>query len=457
MLKSRNVFTGSLVVFILALCFVWPIPNGSLPFHRNGLIYPVIVFALGLFFTSPTARQHLNTQQVKPIVLFLWALTFFILLNGLIVAPDIKEMVSTWDGQWVRPVLLFCAGIVLVAAIQAQFSSLSANKLFTLIILFFWGVICIHLLDTVWLYWRDGVIHWGETRIVFNRTRMSFQINMITGFLLAELLARALIHKRFLLLKTPFLIFMLLVNIVCTALVNTRWGTIGLVGGLISTFFLLALYKLQRNNFLKISAVFLVIIITVIAMISISWKTDPRWQEVKADAVTGWNAPFTSFCYNRSDGSVPVNDDGLPINHSNGCRASFFHQGWLLVEKHPFGMGPRKEAFRYILRRDLNDQHITIPHSHYGLIEFGLQNGVVGIVGWLVLLVMCWYTGWKHYRHGNTMAGLFLLQFTISFFSRTLVDHPLLDHYLEQYMLLTGLLVGICATRNREVSPPPQR
>nr|WP_201743094.1 O-antigen ligase family protein [Atlantibacter hermannii] len=457
MLKSRNVFTGSLVVFILALCFVWPIPNGSLPFHRNGLIYPVIVFALGLFFTSPTARQHLNTQQVKPIVLFLWALTFFILLNGLIVAPDIKEMVSTWDGQWVRPVLLFCAGIVLVAAIQAQFASFDANKLFTLIILFFWGVICIHLLDTVWLYWRDGIIHWGETRIVFNRTRMSFQINMITGFLIAELLARALIHKRFLLLKTSFLIVMLVANLICTALVDTRWGTIGLVGSLFSTFLLLSLHKMRRGNIMKIGAIFIALALAAAAVAYTSWKTDPRWQALESDAVAGWNAPFTSFCYNKTDGSIPRNEDGLPINHSNGCRASFFHQGWKLVGEHPFGIGPRKEAFREILRNDLNDPRINIPHSHYGLIEFGLQNGIAGIAGWLVLLLMCWYTGWKQYRHGNMMAGLFLLLFTIGFFSRTLVDHNLKDHYLEQYMLLTGLLVGICATRNREISPPPQR
>lgn len=73
------------------------------------------------------------------------------------------------------------------------------------------------------------MIHWGETRIVYNRTRMSFQVNMITGFLLAELLARGLLHQRFLRLKTPFLAFMLLCNLVCTALVDTRWGTIGLV------------------------------------------------------------------------------------------------------------------------------------------------------------------------------------------------------------------------------------
>lgn len=118
-----------------------------------------------------------------------------------------------------------------------------------------------------------------------------------------------------------------------------------------------------------------------------------------------------------------------------------------MVAEHPFGMGPRKEAFNYLLRHDTNNQRIDIPHSHYGLIEFGLQNGIAGIAGWLILLVMCWYIGWREYRHGNTMPGLFLLLFTIGFFSRTLVDHNLKDHYLEQYMMLTGLLIGICALR----------
>lgn len=142
------------------------------------------------------------------------------------------------------------------------------------------------------------------------------------------------------------------------------------------------------------------------------------------------------------------------MNHSNGCRASYFHQGWKLVAEHPTGMGPRKEAFRYVLRRDTQDNRINIPHSHYGLIEFGIQNGIAGIAGWLILLAGCWYVGWREFRHGNTMVGMFLLLFTIGFFSRTMVDHNLKDHYLEQYLLLTGLLIGMCAQRTTKGKEP---
>ncbi|HAZ54972.1 MAG TPA: hypothetical protein DCY50_08235 [Franconibacter helveticus] len=448
MINIRKSLTGLLLFSVMALCFVWPIPNNLLLFHRNGFIYLAILLALGLFARTPPIRAMLNLRQAKPALLILLVLTLFILVNGLIFAPDIKEMLDYWDGQWLRPVLLFCCGLVLSPVIQAQYPSVTADRLFTAIVLCFWGVICVHLLDTAWLYWRDGVIHWGETRIVFNRTRMSFQINMITGFLIAELLARALIHQRFLTLKTPFLAFMLLANLACTALVDTRWGTIGLVGSLFSTFILLGLHKMRRGNIARIGAIFVALLIAAIALGVASWKTDPRWQSLKSDAETGWNAPFTSYCYNRTTGTVPLNQEGQPMDHSNGCRASFFHQGWEIVAKHPFGIGPRKEAFRYILRRDTHDNRINIPHSHYGLIEFGLQNGVLGIAGWLALLLACWYTGWRHYRHDKTMPGLFLLLFTIGFFSRTMVDHNLKDHYLEQYMMLTGLLMGICCLRS---------
>ena len=448
MINIRKSLTGLLLFSVMALCFVWPIPNNLLLFHRNGFIYLAILLALGLFARTPPIRAMLNLRQAKPALLILLVLTLFILVNGLIFAPDIKEMLDYWDGQWLRPVLLFCCGLVLSPVIQAQYPSVTADRLFTAIVLCFWGVICVHLLDTAWLYWRDGVIHWGETRIVFNRTRMSFQINMITGFLIAELLARALIHQRFLTLKTPFLACMLLANLACTALVDTRWGTIGLVGSLFSTFILLGLHKMRRGNIARIGAIFVALLIAAIALGVASWKTDPRWQSLKSDAETGWNAPFTSYCYTRTTGTVPLNQEGQPMDHSNGCRASFFHQGWEIVAKHPFGIGPRKEAFRYILRRDTHDNRINIPHSHYGLIEFGLQNGVLGIAGWLALLLACWYTGWRHYRHDKTMPGLFLLLFTIGFFSRTMVDHNLKDHYLEQYMMLTGLLMGICCLRS---------
>ncbi|WP_449576634.1 O-antigen ligase family protein [Lelliottia nimipressuralis] len=454
MTNIRNILTGLLVPAVLALCFVWPIPNDQLPFHRNGLIYPIIAVTLGLFFSSSSAKKNLDVSKIKFVLIAIWVLTFYILINGFFVAPDIKEMVSTWDGQWLRPVLLFCAGLVLIPAIQTQYPSISAARYFTLIVLFFWGVVCIHLLDTIWLYWRDGVIHWGETRIVYNRTRMSFQVNMITGFLIAELLARGLLHQRFLRLKTPFLAFMLVCNLICTALVDTRWGTIGLVGSLFSTFVLLSLHSMRRSRVILTAGVLFIIFIASLLLGYTSWKTDPRWQNLETDAITGWNAPLTSFCYNKTNGSVPRNDEGRAMNHSNGCRASYFHQGWKLVAEHPAGMGPRKEAFRYVLRRDTQDNRINIPHSHYGLIEFGIQNGIAGIAGWLILLAGCWYVGWREFRHGNTMVGMFLLLFTIGFFSRTMVDHNLKDHYLEQYLLLTGLLIGMCALRTTKGTEP---
>ncbi len=448
MTNTRNILTGLLVLAVLALCFVWPIPNGQLPFHRNGLIYPIVAVAFGLFFSGVTTRQRLDLSKIKFVLIVIWALTFFILINGFFVAPDIKEMVSAWSGQWLRPVLLFCAGLVLLPAIQRTFPSMTAARFFTLVILFFWGVVCVHLLDSLWLYWRDGYIHWGETRIVFNRTRMSFQVNMITGFVLAELLARGLLHQRFLRLNTPVLGLMLLSNLLCTALVDTRWGTIGLVGSLFSTFILLSLHSMRRSRVIVTGGILVGLIIVSALLGYASWKTDPRWQNLESDAITGWNAPFNSFCYNTTNGPVLINElSGAPMNHSNGCRASFFHQGWALIAKHPAGVGAKKEAFRFVLRRDTQDNRITIPHSHYGLIEFGIQNGVMGIAGWLILLVGCWYIGWREFRRGNIMVGMFLLLFTIGFFSRTMVDHNLVDHFLEQYMFLTGLLVGMCALR----------
>ncbi|MDF3006309.1 MAG: hypothetical protein K0R86_176, partial [Enterobacter kobei] len=126
MTKTRNILTGLLVLYTLALCFAWPIPNDQLPFHRNGLIYPLIVLSLGLFFSSPEARARLNFRQIKFVLIAVWVLTFFILINGFFVAPEIKEMVSAWSGQWLRPVLLFCAGMTLLPALQTAFPNFSA-------------------------------------------------------------------------------------------------------------------------------------------------------------------------------------------------------------------------------------------------------------------------------------------------------------------------------------------
>lgn len=448
----RGFLINLLILLTLGLCFVWPMPNNQLPFHRNGFIYPVVLIAIGIFWSSSQAKMKIDFSKIKFVLIVICALTLFMLVNGLIVAPDIQKMITTWNGQWLRPVLLFCAGLVIVPTIQSQLPTFSAAKFFTLVIVFFWGVICLHLLDTLWLFWRDGVIHWGETRIVYNRTRMSFQINMVTGFIIAELLARSLINKRFLQLNTPILILIFFSNLLCTGFVDTRWGTIGLIGNLFSTFILLIFHSTRRSRLMS-SCLILVSIIAASALLGYtSWKKDSRWQNLKSDAIAGWSVPITSFCYINNQKAKPLNGNGDPINHSNGCRASFFHNGWKLVWEHPAGIGPRKEAFNYVLRRDTQNKHITIPHSHYGLIEFGIQNGIIGIIGWLVLLVSCWHIGWREFRNGNSMVGMFLLLFTVGFFSRTLVDHNLLDHFLEQYMMLTGLLIGMCALQHQPLN-----
>ncbi|MDU1085477.1 MAG: hypothetical protein E7A34_13980, partial [Leclercia adecarboxylata] len=82
MTNTRNILTGLLVLAVLALCFVWPIPNDQLPFHRNGLIYPIVAVALGLFFSGITTRQRLDLSKIKFVLIVIWALTFFILING---------------------------------------------------------------------------------------------------------------------------------------------------------------------------------------------------------------------------------------------------------------------------------------------------------------------------------------------------------------------------------------
>lgn len=92
---------------------------------------------------------------------------------------------------------------------------------------------------------------------------------------------------------------MLLCNLVCTALVDTRWGTIGLVGGLFSTFILLSLHSMRRSRVLLTGGILLGITIASALLGYASWKTDPRWQSLEDDAVTGWNAPFTSFAITK--------------------------------------------------------------------------------------------------------------------------------------------------------------
>ncbi|MFP1926692.1 O-antigen ligase family protein [Lonsdalea quercina] len=446
-ISSRKPIALFLLAITLLLCSFWAIPSKLLPFHRNLLIYGAFVFSLLLFFKDRRFLQNLDTSKIKNVLVILGTMTVVTLSCALLFSPHLHDTMRAWHSQWMRPLMLFVYGLVFYSIMAFNFPNLSYKKLITAIILSFWAPIFLHILTIAYIYFKSGVIMWGETYIFPSRLELSFQINLISIIIFSDLLLRILENRRLLTLNTGVVVALIFSNVIATGLANTRWGTVGMIFGILSISLVFIIRKIHAINLWKLSLYSLLIICTVVSVGLFSYEKDPRWKSIKEDVEIGWNAPSNSFCFifNSPERVVPLHADGTPVSHSNACRIAYVHQATEFIVEHPLGIGTSKTAFLQRLHEKYHNPLIDISHSHSGLLEYGLQYGVLGMLLWIIYNLMIFKISIRAFFKENKTVGVVLLLLSSGFFFRSMVDRILLDHYMEEYMFLSGLLLGIIA------------
>lgn len=441
---SVRSLTALLFAFVIMLAIVWPIPNELLPFHRNFLLYCSFVFALGLVIKN-VIRPPFWQGHIRWVSLILLAITVLGLITGLLFSPDVKLMFKHWNSMWVRPVMLFFLGLYIYPVLKHSFTRLTPEKFISIIVLCFCVSPILHILNILWLWHKTGAIEWGETVLFRTRTELSIQINMVAVMLVAEALRRMLRFQPVLVFSHWLLGGLIALSVFATMLANTRFGTLGFAAGMVSMLFLILIKEINRKNMRKLLAGLSLLLIVVVSLAYSSWQTDPRWKTLVGDMQTGWNAPTSSFCFELGydDALHMERQDGSTVDGSNTCRPAYMHQAIELVKDHPQGNGAGKDLYRQLLQKKFNNDRITISQSHSGLLEFALQYGVAGLLLWLSFNAVIIRQAWHSYTRENDALSLFLLIFTIGFLSRSVVDRNLIDHFFEQFMFVTGVLLSI--------------
>ncbi|WP_437613311.1 O-antigen ligase family protein [Erwinia sp. V71] len=443
---SVRSLTALLFVFIIMLAIVWPIPNELLPFHRNFLLYSSFVFTLGLVIKN-SVRPSFWQGHIRWISIILLALTVLGLITGLLFSPDVKLMFKHWNSMWVRPVMLFFLGLYIYPVLKHSFTSLTPEKFISIIVLCFCVSPILHILNIVWIWYKTGVIEWGETVLFRTRTELSIQINMVAVMLVAEALRRVLKFQPALVFSHRLLGSLIALVVFATMLANTRFGTLGFAAGMMSMLFLVLAKELSRKNMGKMLSGLALLVVVISSLAYTSWKTDPRWTTMIEDVQVGWNAPLNASCFELDDyytTAFPLKRaDGSEVNGSNACRPAYIHQALELIKDHPQGNGASKDIYGHLLRDKFSNNRITISQSHSGLLEFALQYGIAGLLLWLSFNVIIIRQAWRSYTRENDAISLFLLIFTIGFLSRSVVDRNLIDHFFEQFMFVTGVLLSI--------------
>lgn len=439
-----------LLSITLLLCAFWASPSQVLPFHRNLLIYSAFFISLIYFLKDRTFLEKIDYTNIKDIAWVLAIMTILTLACGIFFSPDHKEMLRAWHSQWLRPLMLFIYGLIFYPLVSTYLKKISPREIITALIVSFWVPIFIHTLSVFYIYLKTGNIPWGETYIFPSRLELSFQINLISMVIFTDLFLRIFNEENLLKLKTKTVVLLAIIDIIATAFSNTRWGTVGMVIGLLSIGSIFIIKKIKNITLAKASTFIGLIMVFILSVGIFSYKEDPRWKGIEEDMIIGWNAPSDSFCFifDSQNRVIPLRKDGSFADHSNACRIAYFHQASDFIIEHPLGLGAYKTAFLYRLQEKYHNPEIDISHSHSGILEYGLQYGVIGILLWIAYNLLLLKKSYFAFFKDKKTAGIVLFLISGGFLFRSAVDRILLDHYMEEYMFLCGFLLSIISLKD---------
>lgn len=439
-----------LIGLACALTFVWALPN---------LIAVRFVLALLLLGTaawrtnatrSAVSTVPLSGQHRTAVVLYA-LLTLWILLQaafwGLNPAGDFKEI---W-GQWARSGLVGLGG-VLTATVVLRSSRLKAGPWLAFALLATLGaLITLHDGDTLWRWLAEGRFPFQETRIVQNRTVLSYVANLMLAFLCAETVARLLHRRAYLPIPAAGLSTLFALSLFCTYALGTRNGTMGILGLLASSTFVVWFAKRKAVSGVVQAGALAVVLACISAFGWVTFKSDPRWQTFQATVSVAWDTEH-QVAWKDPEQPYPPLPNGVPAEGSAYLRLSWGKEAAQAIVAHPLGVGFSRSAFGQAMRLKY-PEYRSSEHSHSGILDFTLGVGLPGLALWLAFLGTLGVHGWRAFFRRENPAGLLLLFLITGYFGRSLVDSNIRDHMLEQFMFLVGVLTVLAWEDQHRTTP----
>lgn len=453
-----------LPVLLFVLLFIWQVP-GTIAL-RNAVLGALLLLTSWLWLRTPT-RSSLKCLVMQQPMLCLLLLTGWLVLS-LSWAVEPKLSLVELKGQWAIPVLCGVTGALLASVAPV----VSRNGFKGLVQVVFWALflqIALHdLLDIA--YWiSTGAIPFRQAPVLYlpdiarsvlqgqplatafsgeSGDKFSYVNNTLAALIVAELLQRVLLKKRWLNISWLTLLSASMATLACTYLLQFRNGNVGLLL-LIAFAAFMVLVRLAKNWLFWKTATTLVMTVTVLAAFAnVLYKSDARWQSF-AETVSIAVDTTTHQAWRLRGAPYPVMQNGQPVDVSAYERLAWGAEGLKLIADNPLGTGYNRNAFGDGIDRKYQMNGVYRGgHAHSGLIDFAIANGVPGLILWIAFLGALFYAGWAAFMGGQVAPGLALMFIVSGFFSRSMVDSNIRDHMLQQFMFLSLFFaVALKATR----------
>jgi len=423
------------------LLFVWSLPGTIV--LRLALTLLLLVIAL-LQCRKSGIFKNLFADR------FLWfaflALSAWIVVQAMLLGVNTHVALREFRGQWVMSGVTGFIGFLVAALITRRQPERSGPLLAMAMTLTLVFQIGLHDADTLWRWWHEGLLPFQETRIVTNRSAISFLNNLLMALMCAEAMARMLYNRSYLPLSRAWLGVLFAMCAFTTYVAGTRYGTIGFIALMISCVLVVIVARRRSLKMLKLLAIGFVALVCIGTFAWITVKSDQRWLTF-TDTIPLALDTEHQRAWRDSSQPLPLLPNGLPAEESAYLRLAWAKEAVVAIIRHPLGVGYGRNAFGDAMQLVYPD-YASSKHCHSGILNFTLGAGVPALLMWLVFVGILAMNGWKSFSRYENPAGLFLLFIVSGFFIRSIVDGNFQDHMFEQFMFL-ALMFNVLARQNQ--------
>ena len=429
------------LIVALTLLFVWSVP-GTIALRH-------LLLALVLLLLTPELRRRpfagIGANGLPLALLGLLSLWFVV--QAVALSPEPAWALGELKGQWLPALLALFAGLLLAHACAGRESRLLGGISLVLTLQALTAVVhsSYHWLTT-------GTFLREIVPITGGKLELSFVVNLLLAFLVADLLARATRRDRLLPCPLAVNLLGLAIALVALYLAGARNGIIavGLLGLGATVFYVVD----QRRQIGRLRALAggLSCLLLVASLAYTSVRSDPRWDVFLETAQIAWDVDHHDT-WQGMERPLPTLASGEPADHSAYMRISWLHVGSRLIAEHPVGVGYGRNAFAHALRTQMP---VELGHSHSGWIDLGVGGGVPALSLWAAFIASLVWLGWRALQDRARLAGLPLIFVALGFASRMLIDSVNKDHMLQIFCFVVGVLLLQLVRTPSTLSLPPR-
>jgi O-antigen ligase len=425
--------TAALFALVGLLFFIWPMPHTiSL---RQSLIGLVLALSAYLAF-----KERPRIRECKGLALPLAILVILITwMHAVAVFISTETASSLHDirGQWLTSALIMFMGSA--AAFASSGEGRASKGVLISIFAALMAHVIYHDLDAIFRLFSEGALPRNEGALAGGRDKMSYISILAITFCIAEGYLRVSGRGKRLQMPNLLLVASFILVLFGIFIGGSRNAT-----ALTLLLFIAAVVFFIYENGLdrKKAAILAVFSLLFVVFGYISITKTPQWRTLAQTIPLALDVEGNK-CWLDCE-KYPLDNVDMTYTHSNYMRIAWFKVGAIIISENPLGRGYEKSAFGHAVKAKYNEG-AGEGHSHSDIIDFGIGNGVPGLVMLYAFFLALIYAALKAFKASSSFCAFLLAFMIFGVAARVVVDSMLRDHMLQQIMFLVGLLTVLMA------------